>query len=144
MDHRIAIGGSRDVSPLAAAPVIKFLLRLGHPTVLLRRGRETPPGPLEQELAELCRTTGCPIEWHMPAPGGRDEVFFRDVDMITGADLLIAVFSPGKPMEGGTAHLVEKAIDQRVPAYAFTFEEHLDRVGEYDPDNAWESLVRQL
>jgi|ERR1051326_2698724 hypothetical protein len=144
MDHRIAVGGSRDVDPRAAAAIIKFLLRLGHPTVLLRRGRETEPGPLESELAELARITGCPIEWHMPAPGGRDEVFFRDIDMVTSADLLLAVFSPEKSMEGGTAHLIEKAIDQRVPAYAFTFDNGLHRVGEYDPDDTWAKFVDKV
>lgn len=59
--------------------------------------------------------------------------------MVAGADLVIAVFPPTKPMEGGTGHVVEKAIDQRVPAYAYTFDDRTGfaRVGEYDPENTW-------
>lgn len=138
------MAGSREVSPLAAAPILKFLLRLDHPTIRLRRGRDTAPGQLENEIAELARSTGCPIEWYIPAAGGRDEVFYRDVDLVTGADLVLAIFAKTAYMVGGTAHVVEKAIDVRVPAYAFVWDGHLERIGEHDPDNAWGDAVNRI
>jgi hypothetical protein len=139
---RVVVAGSRDVGTDAAAHVLQMLMKLGGPTIIMRRGRETDPGPLEHDIAEMCRIAGFPIEWRVPAPGGRDEVYFRDMDMVTKADLVLAVFSPGRTMEGGTAHVVEKAIDLRVPAYAFTYNGKLERVGEYDPDDTWSRVIK--
>jgi len=112
------------------------------PTVIMRRGRETEPGPLEEAVAFQCRDYGIPIEWRVPAPGGRQEVFNRDMDMVTGADLVLAVFSPERAMSGGTAHVVEKAMDIRVPAYAFAYTGRLERVGEFDPDDIWSKHIK--
>jgi hypothetical protein len=138
---RIVVAGSRDADRHAAYFLMNMIEKIGAPTVIMRRGRETEPGPLEDEVAGECRAVGIPIEWRVPAPGGRDEVFFRDLDMVTKADLVLAVFSPDRAMTGGTAHVVEKAIDLRVPAYAFTFNHTLDRVGEFDPDDTWSRVI---
>lgn len=135
---RIVVAGSRDVDSAAAYHLAQKLTRLGASTIIMRRGRETEPGPLEIGMAELARTAGWNIEWRVPAPGGRMEVFYRDVDMVSKADLVIAVFSRRRAMEGGTGHVVEKAIDHRVAAYAYTFDgTDLERIGEYDPDDTW-------
>jgi hypothetical protein len=139
---RVVVAGSRDVDGHASLFVIALVEKIKDPTVIMRRGRQTEPGPLEETLAAECREIGVPIEWRIPAPGGRDEVFFRDLDMVTKADLVLAVFSPERAMEGGTAHVIEKAIDLRVPAYAFTFDGSLERVGEFDPDETWSHLFQ--
>jgi nucleoside 2-deoxyribosyltransferase len=85
-----------------------------------------------------------PVEWFRPKPGGRDEVFHRDIEMVSHADVVICVFSEDQPMEGGTAHIVEKAQDRHVPVYAYTFDAnsgHWARLGEWDPDNTWANQV---
>jgi len=140
---RVVVAGSRDVDGgHAALFVIDMIERITDPTVIMRRGRETAPGPLEEAVAAECREVGIPIEWRVPAGGGREEVFYRDMDMVTKADLVLAVFSPERAMLGGTAHVVEKAMDIRVPAYAFTYNGQLERVGEFDPDNVWSALIQ--
>lgn len=139
---RIVVAGSRDVDPHVAYILLNIIEKIPDPTVILRRGRETEPGPLESEIAAECRAVGIPIEWRVPAGGGREEVFFRDLDMVTKADLVLAVFSPERAMQGGTGHVVDKAIDLRVPAYAFTFAEGpLERLGEFDPDDTWSRVI---
>lgn len=137
MSTRVVVAGSRLADPRAARPIVDFLLTVEEPKVLLRVGRNTEPGPVETEVARLCHLLAIPLEWHKPPPGGRDQVYFRDIDMVAGADLALCVFAPHQPMEGGTGHLIEKAQDQRVPAYGYTFDGQLRRVGEYDPDNTW-------
>lgn len=140
---RVVIAASRNADPHAAYHLLDIIEKVDSPTVILRRGRETEPGPIEAEIASECRAMGVPIEWRVPAPGGRDEVYYRDLDMVTKADLVLAVFSPERTMEGGTAHVVEKAIDLRVPAYAFSYDRHgLERVGEFDPDDAWGKVIK--
>lgn len=91
----------------------------------------------------VCSKLGIPVEMFMPEEGGRDQVFFRDIEMVREADLVIAVFSENAPMEGGTAHVVEKAQDRRVPVYAYTDdgEGQWTRLGEWDPDDAWAHRV---
>lgn len=91
----------------------------------------------------VCTQLSIPVELFIPEPGGRDQVFFRDIEMVREADLVIAVFSENAPMEGGTAHVVEKAQDRRVPVYAYTDdgEGHWTRLGEWDPDDMWAHRV---
>ena len=69
--------------------------------------------------------------------------FFRDIEMVSKADLVLCIFHEGQPMEGGTAHVVEKAQDKRVPVYAYTSDDdgRWTRLGEWDPDDAWGSSV---
>jgi hypothetical protein len=101
------------------------------------------PGIFEFSLQTMAKTMGWPIEWFIPAPGGRDQVFFRDIDMVAKADVVICVFPEDSPMEGGTAHVVEKAQDRRAPVYAYTDDGtgQWTRLGEWDPDEAWAHRV---
>ena len=108
----------------------------------MRRGIATEPGPFEKRMAEVCEMIGVEVEWRPPANGGREEVYLRDVEMMHGVDLVVAVFPEDQPMVGGTAHVVEKAQDQRVPVYAYGWDGfELSLVGEWDPDNAWSHRV---
>ncbi len=84
------------------------------------------------------------VEWFAPRPGGREQVFYRDIDMVSKADVVLCVFSEDSAMEGGTAHVVEKAQDRGIPVYAYTFDPesgHWMRLGEWDPDNSWAHRV---
>jgi len=85
-----------------------------------------------------------PYELYRPGGGvGRAGVFFRDIEMVSESDLVLALFPESDPMEGGTAHVVEKAQDQRVPVYAYTVDDDLKlhRLGEWDADEAWSHTV---
>ena len=108
----------------------------------MRRGRSTAPGRFEREVARVCALMGYDVRWFVPEPGGRDMNYYRDIEMVGEADVCIAVFDAAEPMEGGTAHVVEKAQDARVPVYAYSWD-GLDykRVGEFDPDDAWARVV---
>lgn len=92
-------------------------------------------------MAKLARRLNLTVRWSIPQAGGRSEVFIRDIDMVSQADLLLAVFSEGNEMQGGTGHLVEKAQDFGTPTYAYTFFVDLQRVGEEDPEDRWSSAV---
>jgi hypothetical protein len=120
-------------------------LSVQHPTILMRRGINTLPGRVESAIATAAKLMDWPIEWFVPEPGGRDQVFFRDIEMVREADVVLCVFTETDPMAGGTGHVVEKAIDRRVPVYAYTADIENPRVwhrlGEWDPDDAWASRV---
>lgn len=121
-----------------------LLAGLGNASVLMRKGRSTNPGTMESAVRTACSILNIPVSWYVPAPGGRDMVFYRDIDMVGDADLVICVFDARSPMEGGTAHVVEKAQDKHVPVYAYTCEPDdrvWQRLGEWDPDDAWGSRV---
>lgn len=147
---KVIVAGSRQL-PKGLAPrlLIRFLSRLDEKAiVLLRRGISTRPGPFEQDVAHICEIIHQPYEWRIPQPDehvkGRATVFVRDIDMVSESDLVLAFFTAEEAMDdGGTTHLVEKAVDAGVPVYAFAFEPHgrVDRVGEYDPDDQWRSLI---
>jgi hypothetical protein len=90
----------------------------------------------------MCHRLGIRVLWAIPAAGGRSEVFIRDVDMVSKSDLLIVFFDEDRVMQGGTGHLIEKAQDFEVPAYAYVYADgSIERVGEADPENRWASAV---
>ena len=108
----------------------------------MRRGRSTAPGQFEREIARVCALMGYGVQWFVPESGGRDQVYFRDIEMVAGADVCLAIFDASEPMTGGTAHIVEKAQDARVPVYAYSWNgEAYERVGEFDPDDIWSRIV---
>ena len=108
----------------------------------MRRGRTTAPGRFEREVARVCALMGYDVEWFVPEPGGRDQNYYRDIELVAKADVVIAVFDASEPMEGGTAHVVEKAQDARVPVYAYSWDgATYKRVGEFDPDDVWSLFV---
>jgi hypothetical protein len=112
--------------------------------LLLRHGISTQPSQFDFSVAMSAKLLDWPVRWYIPEPGGRDQVFYRDIEMVRDADVVLAFFANGAVMEGGTAHVVEKAQDARVPVYAYEWEVeyggdngHFVRVGEHDPDNTW-------
>ena len=88
---------------------------------------------------------GWGVAWFTPDPGGRERVFFRDIEMVAKADVVICVFPEGDPMGGGTGHVVEKAQDKGVPVYAYTSAtdqpQSWTRLGEWDPEDSWAAFV---
>lgn len=96
-----------------AGAILGEIARLPEGTsVLLRRGLKTDPGQFEQLVAQICEQLAIDVEWMLPEPnGGRAAVFERDIAMAEKSDEVVAFFPPNAVMEGGTAHVVEKAID---------------------------------
>lgn len=112
--------------------------------VFLRRGMKGAPGSFERLVFEWCRQFNhVEPRWVIPDfESGPGAVFNRDNEMVRGSDLVLAFFAPGRMMEGGTGHVVESAIDQGVPVYSFELGDSLVRVGEHDPDAAWQGTIK--
>lgn len=93
-------------------------------------------------MAAFCNANGVTYEWILPDPaGGREATYLRDVAMTRRADLVLCFFATTH-MEGGTEHVVEKALDVQTPVYSWGLEgDHFVRIGEHDPDNVWGDIV---
>lgn len=91
--------------------------------------------------AHIAEGMGYSIEWYWPDPGGRDQTYNRDFELVGAADLVEAYFPASNPMEGGTAHVVEAAMNRGIPVYAWSIDEHgtVVRVGELDPREVFSS-----
>ena len=76
---------------------------------------------------------------------GRATTFVRDGQMAEASSVVLAFMLPEEAMvdNSGTSHLVTRAIDLRVPVYTYTLDEtgRVSRLGENDPDGAWEGRV---
>lgn len=139
----IVLAGSRELRPkLVAKSVLRLLLRMPpDSTVLLRRGITTRPGPFERAAARICELIDIKVDWCIPEPDelhpGRAAVFVRDYKMTGRADVVIGFF-PTHDLTEGTWHVIEKAIDHDIPAYAFLASpQGIERIGEWDPHKAW-------
>lgn len=93
-------------------------------------------------MAAFCVAQHINYEWVMPDPlGGREATFLRDVEMTRRADLVLCFFATER-MEGGTEHIVEKALDVGTPVYSWGYTgQNFIRIGEHDIDNMWGDLV---
>lgn len=113
------------------------LLFPSNATVLLRHPLHRPPERFEQMVAKACEEFGFYVDWRKPVPGGRHMVYFRDIEMVGSSDLVLAFFAQDY-MSGGTEHVVDKAIDQRVPVYSYGIRDgELVLLGSHDPDDAF-------
>ena len=126
---------------LARLPVqLLTMMQLTFPpetTVLLRHPLHRGPERFELMVSIACEKFGYPVDWRQPEPGGRSQVFFRDIEMVGRSDLVLAFFA-GEVMSGGTEHVVEKAIDQRVPVYSYGVRDgDLVLLGSHDPENGF-------
>jgi hypothetical protein len=148
---KVVIAGSR-VLPRGQAPrlLILFLASLDNDDVVLIRTPKTgEPGPFERDVLALCRLLQIPVETFTPEPTpetpGRSSVYYRDIELVEAADLVLLFFTPDEAVEGysGTAHLMDKAIDANRPVYAYTVADDgkVDRVGEHDPDDLFAGKV---
>lgn len=118
---KVAVVGNR---ALVLEQVVDHLLRtlVSLPVdtvVLLRKGRKTPAGDFESLTQALCLQLHINYEWCVPDEGGREAVFQRDISMVDQADAVVAYFAPDSVMEGGTGHVVEKAMDVDRPVFAY-------------------------
>ena len=73
--------------------------------------------PTEEWVAEICRVSGTDL--HSFHTDVNCSSFPRDRQMVKGADRVIAFFPEDKFMEGGTAHVVQCALEAEVPVEAW-------------------------
>jgi hypothetical protein len=148
---KVAIGGSRRL-PAGQAPrlLIRFLVALpADSSILLRTPMSDAPGAFERDVFAVCQAVHLDVVWYRPEPTetttGRASVYARDIDMIAAADLVLLFFVPEEAVDGysGTAHLMDKALDQDRIVYAYTVDGTGDvrRFGEYDPEHRYADLV---
>lgn len=134
----IAIAGARDCYSLrVVVHAFNFLkVRPASTTVLLRHPLgKRPAGPLERTVAEMANELGFNVQWCRPAPGGREQVYRRDFEMVEQADGLLAYFALRGVMTGGTGHVVDAAISRNIPTRAFAYDPELGMltlVGSWD------------
>ena len=143
----VVVAGSRALPQGHAARVlIRFLAALEPDTlVLMRRGLNTQPGHFEAQAEHVIDLVGLRLEWCQPQPGGRREVFDRDMAMVERADLVIAFVTEDQleNEDSGTFSLAEKARASDKPSYLYTINEDgdVEAVGSWDPEEKWSELV---
>jgi len=149
---KVVIAGSRRL-PRGQAPrlLIRFLAALPEDAIILmRRGMHGQvPGPFEFDVVGLCYVLHLDVEWLEPAPTdrypGRSSVFIRDIEMVRKADLVILFVTPEEVADAyaGTMHLLDKAMDEDRPVYAYSVSQDgtVKRVGEYDPHDWYTHLA---
>lgn len=114
-------------------------------TILLRSPALSSPAPFERMVWECCKELWLKPEWVMPnLELGKSANWYRDVDMVGRCDVVLTFFAQ-EVMDGGTEHIVEKALDQRIPVYSYGLRDgQLIRIGENDPDDSWGRLAPKI
>lgn len=107
----------------------------------MRAPNKGRPGLFERAMLEVANSMWLSVDWFKPDMDlGAGAVFHRDIDMVKAADLVMAYFR-GPTMEGGTAHVVQAAIDFNTPVFAWGIvNRSFMRIGEHDPEDAWPRL----
>jgi hypothetical protein len=125
----IVLAGSRAI-PLVSVRliVVKLLSELVSEDpklrILLRHPVSASPAAFETMTADIADSLSIPVQWCYPDPrGGREGTYVRDAHMTAMADHVFAFFTPDTLMEGGTGHVVDKAIDKEIPVTAYEVDE---------------------
>jgi len=132
---KVAFVASRTVSVRALTGRLSNLLGAlpASTTILLRKGRHSNPGQFELIVSGLCEIQHVSYEWCVPEPGGREQTFERDIKMVERSGLVLAFFDEGQFMEGGTGHVVEKAVERGIHTIAYELRgDTLHHVGELE------------
>lgn len=135
---RVALAGSGGL-PLdrTARYVLAQLVKLPDGSSVLLRHPKTkgrPPGGFERMVARIAASLKIAVVWCRPEGSGREQVFHRNLNMVTMADYAVAFFTTPE-MVGGTGHVVEAAWSKGVSieAWWITADGLAERIGEYDP-----------
>lgn len=122
---KVCIVGSRslEINGDVALHIVTTLVDLPPESeILIRKPLTRSLRPFEAMVAALGGSMGHTVTEYVPEPGGRSQVFLRDVEMVRDADEVVAFFADGDEMSGGTGHVVDKAIDQQRPVRAYAVE----------------------
>jgi len=116
--ERVAVVGSSSfpLTPDIAVEVVAILRGFGDGTVFLTR----PSGGFDAFIRAASEVLGrtCVV---YASPGGSKN-WDRDVQLVRDADIVLAFFDPDSlhREDTGTAHIVEKALDQKKPTRAWS------------------------
>ena len=129
--RKVCVVGSRTfpLCPEVGAEIVDILRTYPQDTVFLTRGSEG----FDTFLMAVCPIIGY-ASVSYPSKGFGDN-FRRDAQMAEEADEVIAFLDPASltNMNTGTAHLIEKALDQKKPTRAyFVANRHLVYAGSND------------
>ena len=111
--------------------IARIVLREPGMEVAIRASLDNvPASPVEGAMSEVARICDAILVQYTPQVGGKDSranIYHRDYQLVTGADLVVAFFSEGSDMGGGTGHVVKAAIDRGVAtmAYSVNLEGHV-------------------
>lgn len=118
MERRIAVVGSTSfpITPEIGAEVVDVLREFPQGTTFLTRGS---PG-FDHFIRRVGEVAGLSVVVY-PARGGSSN-WDRDVALVRDATEVLAFLDPATLSDSntGTAHIVEKALDQRKPTRAWT------------------------
>lgn len=149
----LAIAGSRQVHlPWVTPSLMQLVATLPSSTIVLLRGpRNQKPNPFERTVQELCEMRELLVLYVVPEAGrNRVGTFVRDVELVASADTVIVFLAPDEDPLGdsGTAHVLQKAIDQSRPLYAYTVgPDGLEWIGGIDTPHSqttWSNIVSDI
>jgi hypothetical protein len=134
---KVAIVGAQRFPVIAAGPAIFDWLKETVPlgTTIYTRGSKG----FDRYLAEGARFMGYTVV-EMPGSGGADN-YVRDVRLVETVDEVYAFFEADHIGEGGTQHVIDKALDQRRPSHSYIWDDRAlvlvgsdDGAGDPDDD----------
>lgn len=100
----------------AGVALCDLLATLPRDAVIFTRGAERG---VDAFVAEAASIMDFKVK-RFPAEGGASN-FIRDVEMVKDADAVYAFFEADHIGEGGTQHVVDKALDQHKRTYCYTW-----------------------
>jgi hypothetical protein len=116
--RKVVVVGSRSfpITPKIGAAVVELIQSYPPDTVILTRGSSG----FDTFVMRACEIIGYPVAV-FPSTGGGDN-FRRDADMVRESDEVLVFMDPHSlvDMNTGTAHVVEKALDQKKPTKAYS------------------------
>jgi hypothetical protein len=117
--RRVAVAGSTrfPLDPIVAVEIVDVLRSEMPPgSVMLTRGGK---GDFDQFVMNVAEYIGVTVEEHRGYGGASN--WERDVAMVSACEALLAFVDPRNlTVEGGTQHLIEKALDAHRPVKAFS------------------------
>ena len=144
---RVAIVGSSDFPVVHAGPAIFEWLGQTfpiHDTTIYTRGSKG----FDLFLGEGAKYMGYPVI-ELPGRGGPSN-YERDVKLVREVEEVHVFFSPDRVGEGGSQHLVDKALDQRKPTYSYSYIPgrvsgggHIELIGSDDGEGLFDAAAGQ-
>src|SRR5688572_4018229 len=124
---RLGIVASHDLeaTPEIATQVAAALLARQRPFCLhVRHNSEGFTSYVEHLAADLhFAMTSFQATLHTARGPNRSDVYYRDFDLVSNVDRVIAFFRPDRLMEGGTGHVVYAALCKEVPVEIWTYDD---------------------
>jgi hypothetical protein len=131
MSHKVVIVGSRSfpIDTVVGTQIVELMRAFPEDTLFLTRGSDG----FDRFVMQVAPIIGRHC-FAYPASGGADN-YLRDIELVKDGDEVLAFFDPGTldDSQSGTAHVVEKALDQGKTVRAYSVvNEALIWVGEND------------